>query len=260
MKKSLHIKPIATIFLIVLVVFMVTPEAMSDTIDTITVQSVDGYHYLGGGEFTIYPSIGLQPVLGGYADVTRNIGAGGPNFQSFCMERSEGINQHGGVYAVWVNDRAINGGLDPLEPNVPGDPVSKGTAWLYHEFQKGTLSGYSYTPANGRSFSAGLLQQAIWWLEGELSYPDDPPFDPTENYYITLVNDKFGIDAMKDNDGEYPVSVLNLWLKDGEGFYSINKQDVLVCDPVNTPEPATMLLLGSGLIALGGLARRKFRK
>jgi len=33
-----------------------------------------------------------------------------------------------------------------------------------------------------------------------------------------------------------------------------------VPDPIHTPEPASMVLLGSGLIALAGLARRKFRK
>ena len=43
--------------------------------------------------------------------LTKNIGAGGPNFQSFCLEYEEGIDSHGGVYGVLVNNRTMPQGI-----------------------------------------------------------------------------------------------------------------------------------------------------
>lgn len=241
MKKSILIKVILAGFLMV---FMVTPGVMSETV---TVNSVGYYDtQTGVGEFTLYPSLGLQGVLSGYVQgVTKNLGPGGPNFQSFCIEHGENVSE-GNTYTAYKNPWAVAGGYGGGNP----DPISKGTAYLYHLFQSGSLGSYNYT--GDRTSTAIALQHTLWWLEDEEGDPG------SGNVFRNMVLSHFYNifdDAHADNNGEYPVSVLNLY--DLSGGLA---QDLLVCDPVSAPEPASMFLLGSGLIALGGLARKKFKK
>src|SRR4030042_5544995 len=131
---------------------------------TVTVNLVAGYFSGGGGEFTVFPLTGLSGVLDFYDPLTKNIVPGAPNYQSFCMELSEYIT-YGPTYNAVVNDRAIQGSVGPA-----GDPLSVGVAWLYNEFRLCVLAGYDYT-VPGRDVSAGMLQDAIWWLEGEAGDP-----------------------------------------------------------------------------------------
>jgi hypothetical protein len=223
-----------TVFL--LLGLLIAPMAVADTV---TVNRVAGYYSGNGGEFTLYPSF---PVPSDYVPlITSGIGAGGPNFQTFCVETTEFVNIPSGNYEVVFNNGAVygNGG-----GNGSYDPLSVGTAWLYYQFQLGTLSGYDYT-ASGRATSAGALQQAIWFLEGETG--------GVNNDFVTLASNHFGsfTDANADNfqNGQrtIPVMVLNLW---DVGYVNVaghQHQDQLVC----VPEPGILILLGLAMSAIG---------
>lgn len=219
-----------------LIVFMMAPQVMGDTVK---VDRIAGYFSGSGGEFTLFPSAGLQWVLNAYVEgETKNIKQPPPvNFQSFCIERNEVISI-GGTYTAVINTVAIAGGLGGPKP----DPISVGVAYLYYQFIKGTLAGYDYDEAAGRGASAGELQNTIWWLEDEMSDPG------VGNIFRNLVIAEFA-NPKADNKGQYPVAALNLFTRDGG-----NAQDLLTV----VPEPATMLLLGSGLIGLAGYGRKKF--
>jgi hypothetical protein len=215
---------------------MVAPEVMGGTI---TINRIGGYYSGNGGEFNLVPSDDLSWLLNNYAANT--IIEGG--FESFCVERNEYVGPLPASYNATINDRAVNGGVSGIVP-AGGDPVSLGTAWLYNQFRRGELAGYDYIGA-GRSASASALQNTIWWLEGEVA--TDPG-----NIFSNAVIAEFGTAdvAMLDNNGRYAVAVLNL-TDNNDGLH----QDQLVA----VPEPGTLFLLGSGLVVLGVLSRRRFK-
>lgn len=219
-------------------------------VPTIKAYQYPGYYLPGAGEITIVPSDWDWDPLQHYADSTKNIGQE-PSFQTFCMELGEDIFEDT-AYEVVFSDRAIIGGV-----GLAGDPLSVGVAWLYHEFQNGVLDGYDYDPNNNRGLRAYDLQNTIWWLEGDLL------IDPN-NIFSNAVVDKFGsaAAAMADNNGQYDVLVMNLWVEGHVGDFTWNPQeekymyliqDTLVC----VPAPGAVLLGGIGVGLVGWLRKRR---
>lgn len=214
------------------------------------------FQFGSGGEFTGTPLGGLQ--VGPYSAATLQGYAPG-TFPTFCLERSETLS-FGSTYNVAVSQAAKLGGGGSVGGQ---DPISKGTAFLITEFAMGTLAGYDFgnsgvnynTGTNGRLGAAGLLQEAIWYLEDEqnaLSLVQGG--GAGTNPFVTIAISQFGgtlAGAKADAGGATGARVLNLTNSLGE-----RRQDLLVV----VPEPGTYIagaLLG--LPFLAGAVRRMRR-
>jgi hypothetical protein len=126
------------------------------------------------------------------------------------------------------------------------DYLSEQTAFLYTQFREGTLTGYNFGGPD-RWKSANDLQYAIWMFEQEI---------PTilSNPFVMLANNAISLGTWS---GLGDVRVMNL------SRNGVEAQDQLMLVPgrdiTEVPEPASLILFGSG-VSLAGMLRRRHRR
>ena len=208
---------------------------------------------MGAGE------MGVTTFTGGTSvSMGSGVGISGNLFQTFCLETTESIST--GVTLNWsaLGTAATNGGYSGGVGNQ--DQLDARTAYLYHQFVTGSLSGYTYGQGGGRVNSATALQLAIWQIEGEIQ-----PGVLTTAYsgnaqaqaWVAAANAAVASGAWS---GIGNVRVINPVAANGDTQQSMLIETVTTVTPVPLPPAA---LLGIGLMAaLGGVGalRRRNRQ
>jgi len=154
----------------------------------------NAYSYDVGGEFSAVTSPSFLANYNSSAIVN-----GG--FETFCVETTVDFSPGHGYTFTLSNQDSL------------GRDLTLGAAFLYYEFGTGNLSGYNYANASTRKADAGLLQAAIWWLQGNQTYNDGHYVTPTlvNNPFYALAVTTLGGAVTDPNNGTYGVEVLQLW-------------------------------------------------
>jgi hypothetical protein len=201
--------------------------AAQATLNTV-VLTQNAYSFSVAGEFNANTS---QNFLGNYAPAAI-VGTG---FETFCIETMIDFNP-GQTYTYNLSD------VDSR-----GFALTEGAAYLYAQFGKGTLANYDYVDTAARNTDASELQAAIWWFQGQQTYPGYP--SPTINnvFYQQAVNTLGLANVDSPNNGLFPVDVLQMWDNGSPA------QNQLIMVPDNT---AATGLFAMSLTALAAMRRR----
>jgi hypothetical protein len=233
------------------------PMAVTMTVNADTVTLYQGaYSYDVGGEFTVGDSANgpfsdASLLSDGYIqNVTEGtVGNEVGGFQTFCVETGVEFSPGTAYTYTLGSSTAADGGLAGSGLN-----LSVGTAYLYYEFATGNLAGYNY--ANGSSGlsriqDAGLLQAAIWALQGGQTYSGYAvPTVSNNAFYAAALAATGGTvaDATAANNGTYDVEIMQMY-----GGDTPAQAQLVLGSPAPTPVPdggTTVCLLGMGLAGM----------
>lgn len=204
-------------------------------------------------DYSAFP-FGTNATSGGpYLATTSGSLLGNRSFITFGLEYNEPLTL-GEEYEFVLSENAYHGGVN----GAVGDPVQTKSKWLYYQVASNSyLTWGSGSPAITSTFGSSV-QQAIWYFEGERKQNQ---IDAAAQTLVSWVTGRFSEWTALEAQGHH-VFALNLTAPEGcVGVECTQIRDQLAYAYIPaTPEPASMMLFGSGLIAVAAFARRRRRK
>ncbi len=253
---------------ILTVAWLATPTKIhADFVTGQTQNVVDTFNSLNDGRgyyYTVSTSLGrwVMTNVEGYEQADFSAygpSTSGENFAySFCVEPIIGTG------ARHVSQLNYDGNSTKTSE---GNALTVGAAYLYANFASGMLDGYDYESPSyyGDSDLIGSLH-SVMGLDDRLSWSTSEyltamlDVNPDQSYW----EQTYDPGRFYDEIGDYSVFVMN-----NTDEYGTNTQDFLYLAGYEggspetgsaTPEPASMLIVGTGIAGLGLIGRRRKKK
>lgn len=232
--------------------------------NTLSTYILDNYSSKAKATVTTTVSVTVTNIVRGKKVVTtKNETVQEQGIETFCVEMTETMSP-GTPYTASLDGNTISPGAKGAR-----NYLTMGTAYLYSQFAQGKLSGYDYTSGPGREVSADELQDAIWYLQGEMTTGNGGNqndwdngnlaysfnlSDPTADPFVALAEQACGnsLAGAECTNTLYYVQVLELTCGTQPA------QDQLIYCPV--PEPGTLAAGALFLVPLGWSVLRRFHR